>query len=127
MSKNKSHIYLNAIGQWVPVSEEFHKAYFHEIDLFRRRQIRRGFCKCTGPKWWLCDMDCGVCEFQCANSRYMENVAGITSDDGNRLLFHFTDGTVTERTWCNRSRSESWTDEMRQKARDRTKARNQKK
>lgn len=57
----------------------------------------------------------------------MENVAGITADDGNRLLFHFTDGTVTERTWCDRSRSESWTDEMRQKARDRTKARNQKK
>lgn len=57
----------------------------------------------------------------------MERIAGITADDGNRLLFHFTDGTVTERTWCNRSRSESWTDEMRQKARDRTKARNQKK
>lgn len=57
----------------------------------------------------------------------MENVAGITADDGNRLLFHFTDGTVTERTWRDRSRSESWTDEMRQKARDRIKARNRKK
>lgn len=71
MSKNKSQIYLKATGQWVPVSEEFHKAYFHEIDLFRRKQIRRGFCKCTGPKWWLCDMDCGVCEFRCANSKYI--------------------------------------------------------
>lgn len=57
----------------------------------------------------------------------MERLTGITADDGNQLLFHFTDGTVTERTWCNRSRSESWTDEMRQKARERTKARNQKK
>lgn len=71
MSKNKSQIYLKAEKQWVSVSEEFHKAYFREIDLFRRKQIRHGFCKCSGSKWWLCDMDCGSCEFQCANSKYI--------------------------------------------------------
>lgn len=43
MSKNKSQIYLKAEKQWVSVSEEFHKAYFREIDLFRRKQIRHGF------------------------------------------------------------------------------------
>ncbi len=54
----------------------------------------------------------------------MERITGITADNGNRLLFHFSDGTVTEKIWRDRSRSESWTEEMRQKAREQTKARN---
>ncbi len=57
----------------------------------------------------------------------MERLTGITADDGNRLLFHFSDGTAAEKIWRDRSRSESWTDEMRQNARARTKARNQNK
>ncbi|MBQ7580667.1 MAG: recombinase family protein [Clostridia bacterium] len=57
----------------------------------------------------------------------MERFTGITADDGNRLLFHFSDGTTAEKIWRDRSRSESWTDEMRQNARAHTKARNQKK
>lgn len=57
----------------------------------------------------------------------MERLTGITADDGNQLLFHFSDGTAAEKIWRDRSRSESWTDEMRQNARARTKARNQNK
>jgi len=98
---------------------------------FRRKIVR-------GKPIWICPVFNNEGKDACAAKQIpeeileeitadMERIAGITADDGNRLLFHFTDGTVTERTWCNRSRSESWTDEMRQKARDRTKARNQKK
>lgn len=54
-------------------------------------------------------------------------ISEITADSGNRLIFRFKDGAETERIWCDRSRSESWTDEMREKARQKTKARNMKK
>ena len=42
----------------------------------------------------------------------------ITADDDNRLIFHFKDGSSEERYWKDRSRSESWTPEMRKKAGD---------
>lgn len=100
---------------------------------FRRKTVR-------GKPIWICPVFNNEGKDVCAAKQIpeeileeitadmdMENVAGITADDGNRLLFHFTDGTVTERIWRDRSRSKSWTDEMWQKAIDRTKARNQKK
>ena len=37
---------------------------------------------------------------------------------GNNLIFHFYDGTKKEIFWQDRSRRESWTDEMKQKARE---------
>ena len=79
MSKNKSQIYLKAPKQWVPVTEEFHKAYFHEVDLFRRKQIRSGYCNCPSTKWWLCDMNCAECEFSC----HPGNVVSIDSEIGD--------------------------------------------
>ena len=79
MSKNKSQIYLKATKQWVPVTEEFHKAYFHEVDLFRRKQIRSGYCNCPSTKWWLCDMNCAECEFSC----HPGNVVSIDSEIGD--------------------------------------------
>ena len=100
---------------------------------FRRKTVR-------GKPIWICPVFNYEGKAACAAKQIseeileeitadmdMERIAGITADDGNQLLFHFTDGTATERIWCDRSRSESWTDEMRQKARERTKARNQKK
>ena len=38
---------------------------------------------------------------------------------GNRLIFRFCDGSEKEIVWQARSRRESWTDEMKQKARTR--------
>lgn len=55
----------------------------------------------------------------------MSTVTGITADDGNRFIFHFKDGGFVEKRWRDRSRSESWTDEMRQRAAEQTKARYQ--
>ena len=41
----------------------------------------------------------------------------------NHILFVFKDGHETERVWQDRSRAESWTDEMREKARAQMKRR----
>jgi hypothetical protein len=40
-------------------------------------------------------------------------IADIRVENGNRLVFHFKDGNSAECTWNDRSRSESWTNEMR--------------
>ena len=47
---------------------------------------------------------------------FSRHVAGIVMHD-EKLLFLFFDGTEKEVPWQNKSRKESWTDEMRQKAR----------
>lgn len=56
----------------------------------------------------------------------MSRIAEITADNGNRLIFCFKDGQVLGKRWSGRSRSESWTDEMRKKAGEQTKARHEK-
>ena len=56
----------------------------------------------------------------------MSRIAEITADNGNRLIFRFEDGQILEKRWADRSRSESWTEEMRKKAGEQTKARHEK-
>ena len=41
----------------------------------------------------------------------------IEAFNGNKLVYHFKDGKIQEGYWKDRSRSESWTSEMREKAR----------
>ena len=43
----------------------------------------------------------------------LTSIVKIIVDDGNLLHYQLADGAVIERTWKDRSRSESWTDEMR--------------
>ena len=50
-------------------------------------------------------------------------LAEIQSPCPNHILFVFKDGHETERVWQDRSRAESWTDEMREKARTQMKRR----
>ena len=45
----------------------------------------------------------------------------IRVEDGNRLVFCFPSGEEVVKTWKDRSRSESWTPEMKEKARQRAK------
>ena len=45
------------------------------------------------------------------------SIEKIVADDGNTLHFHLSDGTVETRVWADRSRSESWTADKREKAR----------
>lgn len=47
----------------------------------------------------------------------------ICAEDGNKLVFHFKNGDKSVKQWQDRSRSESWTPEMRAAAGQRTKER----
>ena len=49
----------------------------------------------------------------------IEDIEKIVVFNGNRLEYHLADGSVIERTWADRSRSESWTEEMREEVRRR--------
>lgn len=48
----------------------------------------------------------------------ISDIQKIEVDDGNTLRFYLYDGSVVTRTWQDRSRSESWTAEMREQARE---------
>lgn len=48
-----------------------------------------------------------------------EKIEYITAFNGNKIVFAFKDGHEVERTWISRSRSESWTPEMRKKVSER--------
>ena len=52
------------------------------------------------------------------------NIERIIADDGNRLEYHMKDGTVVEKHWEDRSRSESWTAEKRAELGKKLKRRN---
>jgi hypothetical protein len=49
---------------------------------------------------------------------FTAKVAAITIPDDGILVFAFKDGSERMVTWENRSRRESWTDEMKQTARE---------
>ena len=51
----------------------------------------------------------------------LNDITGITANNGNQLVFRFRDGHECTRQWEDRSRSESWTPEMKERARIRTK------
>ena len=47
---------------------------------------------------------------------FIDEIAEIRVPEFNRLVFVFCDGRTAEKVWQDRSRRESWTDEMRQAA-----------
>ena len=51
---------------------------------------------------------------------FKERVSGIIAFNGNKLVFHLKDGATKEIIWQNPSRRESWTDDMKSKARERS-------
>ena len=103
---------------------------------YRRRTIRRGHA-------WQCSTYGTMGKAACASKQIPEDtlikactdvldlpvfdecvfsscVAGILVRGGNKLVFHFVDGSEKEYIWQDRSRSESWTEEMKEAARKRT-------
>ena len=58
---------------------------------------------------------------------FAERIAFITALPNNALEFTFADGHTEKVTWQDRSRSESWTAEMRQDAAEKTRKRSEKK
>ena len=96
---------------------------------FRRKTVKNGHV-------WICQTFNQDGRAACAAKQIPEStlealtadinldlITGITADDGNLVIFHFSDGSVIEKRWTDHSRSESWTDEMRRKAGEKTKAR----
>lgn len=57
---------------------------------------------------------------------FADRIVFITALPNNTLEFTFTDGHTENATWQDRSRSESWTDEMRQAAAEKTRKRSEK-
>lgn len=67
----------------------------------------------------------GVLEIDCFDeNEFYRRIARIDACPGNLLRFVFLDGTMREYTWQDRSRSESWTDELREQARQAATRRN---
>jgi site-specific DNA recombinase len=50
---------------------------------------------------------------------FTDRIAEIRVPEANKLMFVFHDGRFAQRVWQDRSRADSWTDEMKQTARDR--------
>ena len=48
-----------------------------------------------------------------------DKISEIRAEDDNILIFVFKDGKESARRWLDRSRAESWTDEMKTAARER--------
>ena len=59
----------------------------------------------------------GINAFDC--DIFMEKIAEIRIPGANHIVFVFRDGRLVEKVWQDRSRRDSWNDEMRQTARDR--------
>lgn len=57
---------------------------------------------------------------------FHDKVAKICAENGNRLTFYFKDGKTKECTWQDRSRSESWTAEMKQEVAEKSRQRREK-
>lgn len=105
------------------------------------KNYRRKVTK-TGPVW-ICDTFNSLGKAACASKQIPEpTLQQVTADvlgqkdfthewlcdkiqhirvcDNNTLIFCFKDGSEVTRKWKDRSRSESWTDEMRAAARQKT-------
>lgn len=67
----------------------------------------------------------GFCAFD--EDVFAERVAFIAALPDNVLEYTFADGHTAQSTWKDRSRSESWTEEMRQAAAEKTRKRSEKK
>ncbi len=94
------------------------------------KKFRRKITK-TGPVW-ICSTYNTKGKAACPSKRIPERVldqltadidlsglAEIRAENGNRLIFGFRDGHEIERQWEDRSRAESWTEDMRKAARKR--------
>ena len=51
-----------------PVSREIHHAVCLEIEYFRKRMQKEGRCYCPRRMVWVCDGDCGLCEYSTAGN-----------------------------------------------------------
>lgn len=72
------------------------------------------------PETTLIDVCCDILGLQTFDENvFSDRIRKIAVPGPNKLVFHFTDGTTKRAQWEDRSRSASWTDEMRRTAAER--------
>ena len=54
---------------------------------------------------------------------FLGKITEVRVENDNRLVFHHSDGMQTVKRWADRSRANSWTEEMKDAARSREKER----
>lgn len=64
-NEKKYSIYIQHSRAYVEVSEEFYKKYHADLDPYRQKQQRGGYCRCPRKELWRCDGACPECRFQC--------------------------------------------------------------
>lgn len=73
------------------------------------------------PESVLAKLTCEVLMIENLNKQLIQaQIKQIEVPQSNVLVFHLSDGTSVERTWEDRSRRDSWTPEMREKAKQRS-------
>lgn len=88
---------------------------------YRRKTTKAGIV-------WICSTFNALGKSQCASKQIPEttlmelagefdDIKSIVVCDDNWLIFHLADGSMANRQWQDRSRRESWTDEMKETAR----------
>lgn len=79
------------------------------------------------PEQTLLDTVCGLLQTDEPTRELLDSrIRQIEAFEGNLLRFTFTDGSTAEEIWRDRSRSESWTEEMKEAARKKTLERSKK-
>ena len=121
-------IFIRSTGERIPVSKEEFDNYYRDITRYRQKQQEHGRCVCPRSR---CPSKAvpietlqseaaavlGLPEFN--EEVFSLEIARIDIPAHNHLVFVFNDGHTVERVWKDRSRSQSWTPEMKEAARQR--------
>lgn len=81
----------------------------------------RGKSACAAkriPEETLISLTCDVLGIKSFDSDMVRNrITAIRAEQNNTVVFSLNDGSEIKKQWKDRSRSESWTDEMKEAAR----------
>ena len=75
MPSNDKHykIHIRQIDEWVEVDEKVYREHQRPIDAHRKKMQYHHRCVCPKDKIWVCDGDCGSCEFnRCGDLVYLD-------------------------------------------------------
>lgn len=60
----ENKVYIRRMKTWVEVPDDIYREINRSNDSFRKREQYHSRCACPKSKFWLCDTDCGNCEFR---------------------------------------------------------------
>jgi len=107
-------------------NRKYDRGIYKWICRIYKRDGLRGCCSKQIPESTLIDISAQVLGLDVFDETVFEaKVLSITAYNGNRLIFEFVDHSSQEVFWADRSRSESWTKEMRATAAQKTKERHE--